>query len=168
MPARASTSTTSTRAASARRAVTHARVRRVEARREEHARVDARMIAPDPLVAREHRLEQAPHLVRAAPGEDRDAPRARRHAERLARGDAVAAHLLERRMADVVGVDADAAPDRLLERKHDGHAIEVTPERHRAAAPPRPHLRGAVPEHARAARPERLGEARVELGVVYK
>ena len=144
--------------------------RRVEARGEEHARVDAGVLASHLLVALEHGRKQAADLVRAAPGQDGDAPRARGHAERLASRRAVVgtAALLERGMADVVRVDAEAAPERLLERQHHRHAVEMTAQRDGPPAPPCPDLGRAVPEDARPGLPQRVSEACVELRVIYK
>ena len=69
-------------------------------------------------------------------------------------------------MADVTHIDSGATPDRLFERKHHSHDVDVRRERCRAPGPPRPNLRGAVPENAHAGGAQMRGKARVEVAVV--
>ena len=143
----------------------HARVA-VEARREKDARVDARAIGADALVPVEQRRHQAAHLVRTAPGEDRDRGGVRRHSERPPRGFARQHRALEGGVADVTRVDPRVAPERDLEGQHERHPVDLVAERRGAARSPGPDLGSDVPEDAHAGGAEARREARVELGVV--
>ena len=142
--------------------------RSVEARREEHAPVDARAIAPHALVRVEHRLEQPIDLVRPAPRQDRDGARVRREPERLARDRAIHPRRLARRVTDVVASTPRDRQSASSNGRVTAMRSMVPPQRQRAPRAPRPDLRRAVPEDAHAALVEARGEARVELRVVHE
>ncbi len=138
----------------------------VQARGNQDPRVDARAIGSHPLVRVEHGHEQAADLVRAAPGKDGDGRGVRRHPERGPRCPSVERPHFLRRVADVVRVDPEVAPDLLFERQHDRHAVEALAQRRPALTTPRPHLGRPVPEHANAGVVEPWCQPGIELGVV--
>src|SRR2546423_425757 len=101
------------KASEARPARAPPRRRRRGARREEHAPVDARAIDPNLLVGLEHRKEEPLDLVRPAPREDGDRVRPGGEPQSLASLLARRQRELARRVADVMSIDPEPAPQRL-------------------------------------------------------